>query len=68
MWKIKSKYCSGTGILIECKRAMKEGTSKDVTACEINTQPETIISSKIQTNLHRLEKQYNKGILKKPMI
>jgi len=41
---------------------------EDETDCPIDTQSESIISSTIQTNLHRQQEQYNKGGLKKLMI
>jgi len=40
---------------MECKREME--TSEDMTTCKTNSQLESIISSKIQTNLHKSEEQ-----------
>jgi len=44
------------------------GVLENETVCETNTQSKSIIHNKIQTILHRQEKQHNKDVLKKPMI
>jgi len=43
-------------------------TPMDKTICEINTQSNTIISSKIQTSLYGQKERQNKDILRKPII